>query len=81
MNKLPIFILSLLLCAACSTNYPVLEPQAKVFKKRGNEVMFIFNEHEGKRTGYQWFRVDNPDEFQIDSTYYLSPKIQQRALK
>ncbi|MEX2513372.1 MAG: hypothetical protein WD398_10745 [Cyclobacteriaceae bacterium] len=81
MNKLPILILSLLLCAACSTSYPVLIPEAKVFKKRGHEVMFIFNEHEGNRTGYQWFRVDNPDEFQVDSTYYLSPKIKQNALK
>ncbi|WP_339925815.1 hypothetical protein [uncultured Cyclobacterium sp.] len=79
MNKLPIFILLLLLCVACSPNYPVLVPEAKVLKKMGNEVMFVFNEHEGKRTGYQWFRVDNPDEYKLDSTYYLSPKVIKEA--
>jgi len=81
VNKPTIFIISALFCAACSTQYPVLEPEAKVFKKVGNEVMFIFNEHEGKRTGYQWFRVDNPDQFKIGSTYQLEPKIQKGTLK
>jgi hypothetical protein len=79
MNKPSLFILTVLLCTACSTKYPVLEPQAKVFKKEGNEVLFIFNEYEGKRTGYQWFRVDNPHEFIVDSVYQFGPKIQRRT--
>ncbi|WP_262485832.1 hypothetical protein [Cyclobacterium lianum] len=43
--------------------------------------MIVFNEHEGKRTGYQWFRVENPEDFKIDSVYYLSPKMQKSTLK
>ncbi|NHE56160.1 hypothetical protein [Cyclobacterium plantarum] len=77
----PTTALFCLLLTACSTSYPILEPEAKVFKKQGNDVMFIFNEHQGKRTGYQWFRVDNPEDYKIDSVYYLSPKMQNRALK
>ena len=81
MNKPTLIILAVLLCAACSTKYPVLEPEAKVFKKVGNEVMFIFNEHEGRRTSYQWFRVDNPQEYKIDSTYQIGPKVRKATLK
>lgn len=81
MNRLPTLILLLFLSSACSTNYPVLEPEAKVIKKMGNEVMFIFNEHQGKGAGYQWFRVDNPDEYTLGSTYYLSPKIGKKTME